>query len=213
MNIAVFGGTGATGKLLIAQALNEGDSVTAYVRHPEKLGIANDRLVVVQGDLSDGAAISTAVQGSDGVVSLLGQGAPVKGMPVAGGTRNILSAMAKSGVRRLVAVDTASAADPLDKPSLGSRFFIWISKTFMRPAYDDFVATAQAIRESDRDWTIVRPPFLKNGPRTGHVSVGYLGDGVTGTYLSRANAADFMLKQLRSNEYVGKAPIVTDAAP
>jgi uncharacterized protein (UPF0297 family) len=43
------------------------------------------------------------------------------------------------------------------------------------------------------------------------VNVGYLGDGVTGTYLSRANAADFMLKQLRRDEYVGKAPIVTDA--
>jgi hypothetical protein len=43
------------------------------------------------------------------------------------------------------------------------------------------------------------------------VNVGYLGDGVTGTYLSRANTADFMLKQLRSDQYIGKAPIVTDA--
>lgn len=80
----------------------------------------------------------------------------------------------------------------------------------MRPAYDDFVTTAQVIRESGRDWTIVRPPFLKDGPKTGQVNVGYLGDGVTGRYLSRANAADFMLKQLRSDEYTGKAPIVMD---
>jgi len=36
-------------------------------------------------------------------------------------------------------------------------------------------------------------------------------EGVTGTYLSRANLADFMLKRLADDQYVGKAPIVTDA--
>jgi len=57
MRIAVFGGTGATGRLLIDQALDRGLSVTAYARHPEKLGIEDDRLTVVAGELSDSAAI------------------------------------------------------------------------------------------------------------------------------------------------------------
>ena len=211
MRIAVFGGTGATGVLLINQALDRGHSVTAYARHPEKLGIDDDRLTVVAGELSDAAAIDRAVKGSDAVISLLGQGRPVKGTPIALGTRAILAAMDTSGVRRIVAVATASAPDPRDKQGLRTRFFVGTSKHFMRPAYDDVVATAQAIRESDRYWTIVRPPFLTNGRLTGQVSVGYLGDGVTGTYLSRANAADFMLKQLRSDTHVRKAPIVTNA--
>ncbi len=73
MNIAVFGGTGATGRLLIAQALDEGDSVVAFARHPEKLDIAHERLAVVEGELSDAAAIERAVDDADGVVSLLGQ--------------------------------------------------------------------------------------------------------------------------------------------
>jgi hypothetical protein len=119
--------------------------------------------------------------------------------------------MREFGVRRVVIVATASAPDPSDKPPLRSKFFIGIAKLFLRPAYDDVVATAQAVRESDRDWTIVRPPFLNNDPKTGRVNVGYLGDGITGTLLSRANAADFMLKQLRSDQYIGKAPIVADA--
>jgi putative NADH-flavin reductase len=211
MRIAVFGGTGATGVLLINQALDRGHSVTAYARHPEKLGIDDDRLTVVAGELSDAAAIERVVKGSDAVISLLGQGRPVKGTPIALGTRAILAAMDTSGVRRIIAVATASAPDPRDQPGLRTRFFVGISKRFMRPAYDDVVATAQAIRESDRYWTIVRPPFLTNGRLTGQVSVGYLGDGVTGTYLSRANAADFMLKQLRTDTYVRKAPIVTNA--
>lgn len=81
----------------------------------------------------------------------------------------------------------------------------------MRPAYDDVLATAQAIRESDLDWTIARPPLLRDWPRTRRVAAGYLGDGATGSYLSRANAAAFMLKQLGNNAYLRKAPIVADS--
>ena len=211
MRIAVFGGTGATGRLLISQALDSGFSVTAYARHPEKLGIEDNRLRVVKGELSDCAAIDRAVEGSDAVISLLGPGRPLKGTPVALGTRAILSSMDKFGVRRIVAIATASVRDPRDKPGLRTRFLVGMSKLLVRPAYNDVVATAQAIRASDRDWTIIRPPFLSNGRRTGQVSAGYLGDGITGTYLSRANAADFMLKQLRSDTYVRKAPVVASA--
>ena len=210
MRITVFGGTGATGRLLIDQALEEGHAVTAYARHPEKLGAPRDGLTVIAGELSDEAAIERAVAGADAVVSLLGQGRPVKGTPIAIGTRSILAAMSKAGVRRIVVIATASAADPQDRPPLRSRFFIGFASVFMRPAYDDVVATVQAVRDSDRDWTVVRPPFLRDGERTGRVKVGYLGDGVTGTYLSRANAADFMLRQLESDTYVRQAPIVSD---
>lgn len=211
MHITVFGATGATGQLFVQEALNEGATVVVYTRHPDKLRITNEKLTVVQGELSDAAAIGRAVQGSDGVVSLLGQGMPVKGKPIAAGTRNILDAMQKAGVRRIVAVATASAADPDDRPPLRSKAAIGFAKIFMRPAYEDVVATAQAIRASDRDWTIVRPPLLRDGPRTGQVVAGYLGDGVTGNYLSRSNAADFMFKQLRDSTYFRKAPIVADA--
>ncbi|WP_457950752.1 NAD(P)-dependent oxidoreductase [Pseudarthrobacter sp. alpha12b] len=211
IKITVFGATGATGQLLVRRALDEGITVVVYARHPNKLAIANERLSVVKGELSDASAIERAVQGSDGVVSLLGQGVPVKGTPIAAGTRNILAAMQKSGVQRIVAVTTASAADPADRPSLRSKAAIGFAKLFMRPAFDDVIATAQAIRASDRDWTIVRPPLLRDDPRTGQVVAGYLGDGVTGNFLSRANAAEFMLRVLRNNEYLRMAPIVADA--
>ncbi len=210
MRIAVFGGTGKTGRLFIDQALEEGHSVRAYARHPEKLGAPREGLAVIAGELTDAVAIERAVAGADAVVSLLGQGRPVRGTPIATGTRSILAAMGKAGVRRIVVMATASAADPRDRPLLRSRLLVGFARIFMRPAYDDVVATVQAVRDSDRDWTIVRPPLLRDGPRTGRVKNGYLGDGVTGTYLSRANAADFMLKQLDTDAYARQAPIVSD---
>ena len=72
--------------------------------------------------------IERAVEGAEGVISLLGQGKPVKGTPVAHGTRNILTAMKKHGVLRIVVIATASASDPGDVPPLRSRFFIGIAK-------------------------------------------------------------------------------------
>jgi hypothetical protein len=137
--------------------MDEGDCLTAYARHPEKLAIVNDRLTVVEGELSDAAAIERAVEGADGVISLLGPGMPVNGTPVAHGTRNILAAMKKHGVLRIVVIATASASDPSDVTPLRSRFFIGIAKLFLR-----------------------RP-----------TTPSLLGDGVTGTDLSRANTADF----------------------
>ncbi len=81
MKIAIFGGTGKTGRLLIAQALDEGHSVVAYARHPEKLGLGHERLTVIAGELANAAVIERTVAGADGVISLLGQGKPVKPAP------------------------------------------------------------------------------------------------------------------------------------
>ena len=186
--------------------------MVAYARHPEKLGLARERLTVIPRRACGRRRHRAHRDRLGRRHRLLGQGKPVKGTPVALGTRTILAAMSKAGVRRIIiVVATAIAPDPNDRPPLRSRFFIGIAKVFLRPAYDDVIATARAVRDSDRDWTIVRPPFLRDGPRTGRVKVGYLGDGVSGTYLSRGNAADFMLRQLESDQYVGQAPIVSDA--
>lgn len=210
MIITIFGGSGATGRLLIGQALDEGHHVTAYLRPPVRLGIVHDRLHIVTGDLTNAAAIDTAIDGADGVISLLGQGSPQTGTPIARATRNIVASMQKFGVRRLVVVATVSVLAPNDQPAPLTRLGIRFAKRFMRASYDDVIATAKVVSESGLDWTIVRPPVLTDGPRTGHVSVGYLGDGVTGTSLTRANAADIMLELVGSRQYIGKAPVVTD---
>jgi len=210
MIITVFGGSGATGRLLIGQALDEGHHVTAYLRPPVRLGIVHDRLHIVTGDLANAAAIDTAMDGADGVISLLGQGSPQAGTPIARATRNIVASMQKFGVRRLVVVAKVSVLSPNDQPAPLTRLGIRFAKRFMGSAYDDVIATAKEVSGSGLDWTIVRPPALTDGPRTGHVSVGYLGDGVTGTSLTRANAADIMLELVGSRQYIGKAPVVTD---
>lgn len=52
LNIIIFGATGRTGKELLQRALDEGHTVTAFVRNPSKLGISDSKLKVVQGEVT-----------------------------------------------------------------------------------------------------------------------------------------------------------------
>ncbi len=210
MRLTVFGATGRTGRLVIEQALAAGDQVVAYARDSSKLELKHDDLTVVMGGLSDLNGIARAVSGADAVISVLGPRARSKGTPVAAGTENIIAAMKKHGVRRLVVTCTASAKDPNDRPEFKFRILIGIVKILIRPAYDDVVRTADTIRKSDLDWTIVRLSMLNNGPRSGNVKVGYMGSGEVGMRIARADIADFVLKEVREKKYLRQAPLISN---
>jgi putative NADH-flavin reductase len=210
MKITIFGATGGTGKQLVEQALGAADQVVAYVRDPSKLEQKHERLTVIRGELKDREGIERAVKGADAVISVLGPRGGSKGKPITIGTQNIIVAMKKQGVRRLIISCTASAKDPKDKPELRLRVMIGIVKLFIHAAYEDIVSTAEAVRKSDLDWTIVRLSLLNNGPKSGKVRVGYMDRGEVGTRISRADIADFMLKQVKDPKYLRQAPLISD---
>ena len=72
MNLLVIGSTGGTGREIIAQALQGGHRVTAFVRKPKKLRTVHERLTVARGDVLDPASLDAAVPGHDAVLSALG---------------------------------------------------------------------------------------------------------------------------------------------
>jgi hypothetical protein len=67
----------------------------------------------------------------------------------------------------------------------------------------------QLVRDSDRDWTVVRVPRLTDAPAVGKIRVGYLGADV-GVQISRADMADFLLKQVNDQTYLLKAPVISN---
>jgi hypothetical protein len=118
--------------------------------------------------------------------------------------------MKKQGVRRLIITSTASASDPNDLPDFRFKVLVTLVKLTMRPAYEEIIHVAQTVRLSDCDWMIVRLPMLSNKPQSGHVQVGYLGRGQVGTVISRADLADFMLKQVQDTTYLRQAPLISN---
>ncbi len=210
MRITVFGATGGTGRQLVEQALAAGNEVVAYVRNPSKLDIENGHLTVVQGELTNEELIEKAVKRVDAVISLLGPRGGSKNNPLTHGMQNIIAAMKKQGVRRLIISSTLSAKDPNDKRTLRVKFSVNLVKLTMHAAYEDIVSVAETVRNSDLAWTIVRLNLLNNKPKSGKVKVGYVGSGELGTWISRADIADFMLNQIQDTKYVQQAPAISN---
>ena len=209
MKILVFGASGDTGKQLVEQALAAGYEVVAYVRNPSKLNVSNKHLTIIQGELSDAALIETAIKGTEAVLSALGPRGGSKNKPLTQGMQNIIAAMKNQGVRRLVITSTLSAKDSKDKPDLRTKAMVNLVKTTMHAAYEDIVNLAETVRASDLDWTIVRLTLLNNKPKSGKVKAGYVGTGEVGTQTSRADIADFMLKQINDKKYLREAPAIS----
>jgi len=208
MRIAVFGATGRTGRPLVNEALAEGHEVVALARDPSKMGVSHERLRVVPGDVLDAAKVEEVVAGSDAVVSILGH---AKGSPKdvqTRGTENIVAAMHKHGVRRLVSLTGAGVRDPGDRPKLVDRVFGLLLRILDRATLEDGERHAEVIRRSDLDWVIVRGPRLTEGPKRGTYRVGLIGKN-SGTQVSRADLAEFMLQQTESDDHLRQMPVVS----
>ncbi|KAI0344084.1 NAD-P-binding protein [Trametopsis cervina] len=218
MHILVLGGTGAAGQLLIQEALSLHHSIAVLARSPQKLPetIRNHpQVTVIEGGLTDEEIIDKALEGVDAVVSALGP-AVKKGpfhppnTPLAHGYQLVIRLMKKNGVKRLIALGTASMKDEHDKFSLIFKTLVTGVAVFARNAYNDVVAIGDVIRGEGADllWTIARVPILTDDPKR-DVVAGYIGEGVVKPYLSRAGFAAFVIEQIDATEWLQKAPLVS----
>ena len=206
--VAIFGATGRTGRLLVEGALKGGHEVTALVRDPGKLAVSHERLRVVEGDVLIPSRVQETVAGADAVLSALGHTKTSPKDVQARGTRNIVAAMKGRGVRRIVSLTGAGVRDPGDRPKLVDRVFSGLLKLLQRDVLEDAERHAEVIRESGLDWTIVRAPRLTDGPATGKYRVGHVGEN-SGTKISRADVAGFMLHELTNDSHVDRAPMIS----
>ncbi|MFI6871439.1 NAD(P)-dependent oxidoreductase [Nocardia sp. NPDC050406] len=199
MRIAVFGSTGTLGSKVVAQALADGHEVTAFTRNAGNVSTAHERLRVVVGDVLDPAAVEQAVIGQDAVIVCLGSGR--KGVVRAEGTKAVIGAMERHGVKRLICQSTLGAGD-----SHANLNFLWKYILFgmlLRPALADHNVQEEYVRKSNLDWTIVRPSAFTDGPRTDVYRTDF-GPNEKGLSLkiSRADIAAFLLAQLDDTAHI-----------
>ena len=213
MNVTVFGATSAIGQQVVDQLRSNGHAVTAYVRNPGKVPAEwGQDVTVVVGEITDAAAIDRAVAGADAVVSALGPSMDRKatGLPLVEGTRHIVEAMQRHGVRRYVGNATPSVLDPRERPTMQTRLPTFMAKTFLRRASDEIVGMSRAVMDSGLDWTIVRFLAPEDGPATGTVRHGFHGTDKLGFAVTRADIAAFTAAQVDDPRYVGAAPGISN---
>lgn len=207
MKLAILGATGGTGQELTAQALALGHTVRALVRSPDKVTLRHDRLEVVKADLLNESAFTLAakLEGSEAVLSALG----VLSLGIThfySDTAKLLVAAAQQArVKRLLFVSSVGA-DPSEHEPW---WYLWFVRRLLINYYVDMARMEQVVMDTaGLEWTVVRPSYLTNGPKTGvyRVTPRYAPEG--GVRISRADLADFMLRQLEGNTYVRGTPAV-----
>lgn len=196
MKLIVFGATGGTGMRLLEQACAARHQVTAVVRAPAKLRWSHPDLTTVRADVMNAAEIEPIVRNADAVVSALGSRdgrAPTT--VCSDGVSSIVSAMTATGTRRLVVVSAAGITSEGDGPL--TRLLVKpILQRVLRNPFDDMRRMEDVVRACSLDWTIVRPPMLTDGPRTGTYRTTVNGAVRGGLRLSRADLADLVLRCL-----------------
>ena len=204
MKLVIFGATGTVGRQVVQQALEQGHTVTAFARNLAKLDIQHPQLSLAQGDVMDPQAVEQALSGQDAVVCVLGSGQQLTSTIRSEGTRQIIQAMEKVGVRRLICQSTLGAGD-----SWGNLDFYWKYIMFgfiLRKVFADHQRQETLVRNSHLDWTIVRPGAFTDGPQTGQYRHSFPSTDRSITLkISRADVADFILKQLSDHSSLSQA--------
>ena len=216
MKLTIFAATGGIGRQILEQAIAVGHDVTAVVRNPKAL---SGEVRVVTADLAapDPAALKSAVEGADAVLSGLGPRSQSEAGIASLGTRAIVQAMKATDVRRIVVVSAApistvpSAGRPNPpKHDPGEGFFMRhllspMIKAILRKHYADLALMEDNPRDSELDWTVVRPPRLTNKPLTGTYRSANGQNLRRGLVISRADVAHLMLRVLEQPETIKQA--------
>jgi putative NADH-flavin reductase len=209
VKLLVLGATGGTGREVVAQALEQGHDVTAFVRDPAKLTTSSPRLRVVVGSTTDGSdAVALAVRGQDVVLSALGRRNSFRSDDlIARSMRAVVHAMESQGVKRLIVVSACGVGDSGREAPLLPRIMY---RLLLRDIFADKSAGEAYVRASGLHWTLVYPVALTSGPRTGQYRVGerLALHGIL-PRISRADVAGFVLSQLASAAYLRKVAVIS----
>ena len=219
MRLVIFGPTGGTGRRVLERAIAEGHEVTAFVRDPARMSARHERLNVVVGDAFDPGRVWEAVAGNEAVISVLGARQPSNPLhprragdpdgPASVGSGNIIAAMEAHGLRRFVCQTAWGVGESRKDPGLVGSFFMKVLvPPLLRDEYADKEAQEKAVQESGLDWVIVRPMLLTNGPWTNAYRAREDLKPGRRPYVSRADVADFLMRQLTDDAFVHKAPAI-----
>jgi len=195
-NILVFGASGGTGLEVVEQALEAGHKVTAVLRQPDKFPIRHEQLRIIKGDVLNPLTYENTFFGMDVVISCLGTRNREATVVYSQGVTNILQAMQKVGMDRIICL-SAGAVEIAPNTSFLMKFLMKnILQKLFKYSYADMLLMEGILRGSNLNWTVIRPPRLLNGDRTGKYRTSINEFIPHMSTLTRADLADFIIHHL-----------------
>jgi putative NADH-flavin reductase len=209
--VLIIGASRGIGFETVKLALKAGHSVRALARSANTIALHDPRLEKLDGDALDQHTIERALVGVDAVIQTLGV-SPTPELIFSGtrlfsvATRILVNAMEASAVKRLISVTGLGAGDSRGH---GGLLYNAALGLFLGRIYADKDAQEWIMRRSRLDWTIVRTTVLTTGPRTGAYRVLVDARDWRSGFISRADVADFLVKQIEDASLIRKTPVLT----
>ncbi len=211
-NVLVVGATGGTGRATIDALVKRGHRVTAFSRHAESLEITSDRVTLMNGDATNADDVERAVVGHDAVIVTLGiTENPLRvrlfgtaRTPIdvrSAGTRNVIAAMQKHGVGRLVVQSSYGVGETRDSLRWVERM---VFSLLLKPQIADTEVQELEVRESGVEWVLAQPVHLTDddGDEMPFASP----DGEVREWkISRQEVAQFLALAAEGSRYVGRS--------
>jgi putative NADH-flavin reductase len=194
--ITVLGANGGIGSQVVSLALQGGYRVTAIVRNLDSLKTKHENLTVAKGDILQPETFLKHIINKDVVISTIGSSSLKETALYSQGAINLLRAMEETGTRRCYFI-SASGIEVNPSHNVFVRFATqFILQKILKNMYADLREMEIKIKQSDLDWTIVRPPRLIDAPSTGQYRLAtnkFLNNGLS---IARADIAHFMLSNI-----------------
>jgi putative NADH-flavin reductase len=199
--MVVLGATGSTGRHVMTRALRGGHEVVALVRRAGCFAAAPGLREVVWADIRDAGPLADALNGADTVISALGGADTGPTTVCTDAIRTLIGAISGTGIDRLIVVSAHGVLETHDR-SLYARA-VWRG---VGEKMKDKETMEPLIVASGLDWTLVRPPMLKDVPETGRYQTGERLAIKLWHSIGRADLADFLVREAEDAEFVRRYP-------
>jgi hypothetical protein len=211
--VCIVGASGKLGQYMVQHALDRGYEVVGVCRERsvDKLDLFKGRITVIPGATNDHEVIKKAVEGCDGVLTVL---VPWGAHQFSSGTAQAVLDYAHPGARLIFSCGWHITLDGKDvyPESLKrqEKLARWFGRLTRIVDIDDQVNACQRIFASDTRWTVVRGSDLEEGESQGlPVWSRHVGDPILESNMTRrVDYALFMVAALENDELIHEAPAI-----
>ncbi len=211
MKIAILGSTGFVGEVLLPKAIEKGYQVKTLVRNPEKLGIYKEKVEFISGTASQADKLEQTIIGTEVVLSTLPPILNTNGTEKSGQAfEDLVAVLEKNSIKRFIHIGGAVHGGGVNENWTLDRRALWVFLNIVgRPVLVAKHLEWDRLRESNLDWTLVRPPRITKGKPIGP----FVADekNLASVQVNVEDLAEFLLEQIASRKWIRKAPLVATA--
>jgi uncharacterized protein YbjT (DUF2867 family) len=217
MKVLLLGATGRTGKLILEELLQRGNTVHILVRDENKVNATSAALTVFEGSTLDEGILNVAMQGCEAIVSALNVSRsndfPWSALRtpknfISNTIKKVIYAAKQHHIKRLIVISAWGVNETRDDIPW---WFRWaIDHSNIKYAYQDHEQQEHLLKKSDLNWTAIRPAGLINSFAVKPIKISLNNSRKPSLTISRKSVAVFTRDVLEQGTYIRQAPVISN---